>query len=287
MRRSGPFVKHGLLAAFFTGIGSVMLADYHTHTPLCRHATGAPVEYAMAAMAMGLAEVGLSDHSPMPEPFDDWRMNLDELDEYFDMVGEARAAVAPFPVRLGLEVDYFAGQEKWIETLSDRAPWDYLIGSVHYLAPGWDVDNPKWIGKFSEMPFAEIWKLYFAEYEKCIRSGFFDFVAHPDLVKKFGHRPAGDLRSYYEPVIAALADTNTVLEVSTAGLRKPVGEIYPAREMLEMAFAAGVEVVVSSDAHSPEEVGADFVAAEALIREVGYTSTVQFSRRAKTRLALG
>jgi histidinol-phosphatase (PHP family) len=271
----------------FPSYGVGMLADYHTHTPLCGHATGAPVEYALAAMAMGLAEVGISDHSPMPEPFDDWRMDLGELEEYLALVGEARAAVAPFPVRLGLEVDYIAGREGWIETLASRARWDYLIGSVHYIAEGWDVDNPKWIGRFTERPVAEIWQMYFAEYEKCIRSGLFDFVAHPDLVKKFGHHPAGGLRSYYEPVIAALADTGTVMEVSTAGLRKPVGEIYPSREMLEMAFAAGVEIVVSSDAHAPDEVGADFEVAERLIREVGYTSTVQFAQREKTRVPLG
>ncbi len=263
-----------------------MLADYHTHTPLCRHAIGAPVEYALAAMAMGLDEVGISDHSPMPQPFDDWRMDLGELEEYFALIAEARGAVAPFPVRMGLEVDFFPGQESWIETLASRAPWDYLIGSVHYIAEGWDVDNPKWIGRFNERPVEEIWGMYFAEYEKCIRSGLFDFVAHPDLVKKFGHRPAGDLRRYYEPVIAALAETGTVMEVSTAGLRKPVGEIYPSRDMLEMAFAAGVEIVVSSDAHAPDEVGADFDVAAQLIREVGYTSTVQFARREKTRVPL-
>ena len=263
-----------------------MLADYHTHTPLCGHATGAPVEYALAAMAMGLAEVGISDHSPMLETFDNWRMKFADLDEYLSLVAEARSAVAPFPVRLGLEVDYIRGHEKWIETLANRAPWDFLIGSVHYIAPGWDVDNPKWIGCFDDRPVEEIWSLYFAEYEKCIRSGLFDFVAHPDLPKKFGHRPSGDLRRFYEPVITALAETGTVMEVSTAGLRKPVEEIYPSRQMLEMAFAAGVEIVVSSDAHSREEVGADFPAAEKLVREVGYISTVQFARRKKRRVSL-
>ncbi len=272
--------------ARFPSYGGGMLADYHTHTPLCGHATGAPVEYALAAMAMGLAEVGISDHSPMAESFDDWRMAAADLDEYFALVAEARAAVAPFPVRLGLEVDYIRGQESWIGTLADRAPWDFLIGSVHYIAEGWDVDNPKWIGRFDERPVEEIWGLYFAEYERCIRSRLFDFVAHPDLPKKFGHRPAGDLRRFYEPVIAALAETGTVMEVSTAGLRKPVAEMYPAREMIEMAFAAGVEIVVSSDAHSPEEVGADFPVAEKLIREVGYTSTVQFARREKRSVPL-
>ena len=263
-----------------------MLADYHTHSPLCQHAVGAPVEYALAAMGLGLAEIGLSDHSPMPEFFDDWRMDISQMEDYLELVAEARVALAPFPVRLGLEVDFFAGQEKWIETLTNLAPWDYLIGSVHYIGPGWDVDNPKWIGRFDDRPVEEIWGLYFAEYERCIRSGFFDFVAHPDLPKKFGHRPPGDLKRFYEPIIAALVDTGTVMEVNTAGLRKPVGEMYPSREMLAMACAAGVEIVVGSDAHAPSEVGADFDVAENLIREVGYTQTVQFQRRQKSRVPL-
>lgn len=222
----------------------------------------------------------------MPEAFDDWRMDFAELHDYFALVAEAREAVAPFPVRLGLEVDYFAGQEKWIGKLSDLAPWDYLIGAVHYLGPGWDVDNPKWIGRFDELPVAEIWARYFSEYERCVRSGLFDFVAHPDLVKKFGHRPVGDLRSYYEPVVVALAETGTAMEVSTAGLRKPVAEIYPSREMLGLAHAAGVEIVISSDAHSPGEVGADFEIATQLVQEVGWRHTLHFSRRQKTRVPL-
>ena len=261
-------------------------ADYHTHTPLCHHAIGAPVEYALAAIGLGLDEIGISDHSPMPGPFDDWRMDLADFSDYLALVSEAREAVAPYPVRLGLEVDYFAGQESWIEKLTGLAPWDYLIGAVHYLGPGWDVDNPKWIGRFEELPVEEIWTRYFAEYERCVRSGAFDFVAHPDLVKKFGHRPAGDLRPYYEPIITALVETGTVMEVSTAGLRKPVGEIYPGPEMLAMAHAAGVEIVISSDAHAPGEVGADFDLAEKLVHEAGYRHTVHFRRREKTRVPL-
>jgi histidinol-phosphatase (PHP family) len=193
-----------------------MPADYHLHTPLCHHATGAPIEYVAAARARGLDEIGFSDHSPMPgpEPFDEWRMTRAELPRYLDLVAETAQAAAPFPVRLGLECDFIAGQESWIEELAGRAPWDYLIGSVHYLAPRWDVDNPRWIGRFtaSETAVEEIWTLYWREYERCIASGLFDFVAHPDLVKKFGHRPAGDLRRFYDPAIAAAAVHGTAVE---------------------------------------------------------------------------
>ena len=265
-------------------------ADYHLHTPLCGHATGEPAEYIAAGRAAGLAEIGFSDHCPMdgPEPFDDWRMRRAELPRYVEQILSARAQAAPFPVRLGLECDFIAGHEGWIELLAGLAPWDYLIGSVHYLAPGWDVDNPKWIGRFTATGTAtgEIWDLYWKAFARCARSGLFDFLAHPDLVKKFGHRPPGDLRRYYEPAVAALAEGGAAIEISTAGLRKPAGELYPAQEFLEAACAAGVPVVVSSDAHAPGEVGQDFSKAFGAARMAGYTQTARFEKRSRSLVSL-
>ena len=267
-----------------------MFSDYHLHTPLCRHATGEPLDYVAAARARGLDEIGFSDHCPMPDarPFDDWRMRRDELPRYLDMVLAARAKAAPFPVRLGLECDFIAGYEGWIEELAGMAPWDYLIGSVHYIAPGWAVDDPQWIGKFTASGTAtgEIWTAYWQAYERCIASGLFDFVAHPDLVKKFGHRPPGDLRRFYEPAVAAAAAGNVAVEVSTAGLRKPVGELYPAAGFLALAREAGLAVVINSDAHAPEEVGLDFDQAAHAVRTVGYTETARFAARRRRMVPL-
>ena len=260
-----------------------MLADYHMHTPLCRHAVGEPPEYIAVARERGLDEIGFSDHAPMadPEPFDDWRMLRADLPRYVDMILAAREAAAPFPVRLGLECDYLAGHEAWIEELAAAAPWDYLIGSVHYLAPGWAVDDPQMIGRYtaSETATEEIWTLYWREYERAVASGLFDFVAHPDLVKKFGHRPPGDLRRYYEGTIAAAAAGGVAVEVSTAGLRKPVGELYPAAGFLALAREAGIAVLINSDAHAPAEVGQDFGHAAAAVRAAGYTETARFVGR--------
>ena len=253
--------------------------DYHTHTPLCKHAEGHPREYAAAAQRLGLPELGLSDHSPMREHFDDWRMEWAEFPQYLEMVDEARAEFPALPIRLGLEVDYLEGGESWIEELHRQADFDYLIGAVHYLAPGWDVDNPKHISRFTDSSVEDIWTLYFRLYEKAIRTGFFDFMAHPDLPKKFGHRPAGDLRRFYEPVIQALSDTGTAFEINTAGLRKECKEIYPAKKLLEMAFAAHVPITFASDAHKPEEVGMNFTEAMALARSAGYNRTVIFKER--------
>lgn len=262
------------------------LADYHIHTPLCRHAAGWPIDYARRAVELGLEEIGFADHNPMAETFDDWRMEIAELPRYLASVEEARAAFPQLRIRLGLEVDFLEGREGWIEELAGMADWDFLIGSVHYIAPGWDVDNPKWIGRFRERPVEEVWELYWRAYEKCIRSGLFDFVAHPDLAKKFGFRPEGDLRRFYEPAIAALAETGTAFEINTAGLRKECRELYPAPEFVAMAREAGVPLLINSDAHDPAELAAGFEAAVDLARGAGYTETLRFSRRVSTAVPL-
>ena len=256
-----------------------MQADFHMHTPLCHHATGSPADYARAAIERGVPEIGFADHNPMPEYFDDWRMSLEDLPAYIESVEMARRQFPKLPIRLGMEVDFIPGQEAWIEKLAGMADWDYFIGSVHYIAPGWDVDNPKLISRFQEHPVEEIWELYWHAYGQCIRSGLFDFVAHPDLVKKFGHRPGGDLRKFYEPAVQALSDAKIAFEINTAGLRKPAAELYPSREFVEMAFEAGIPLLTNSDAHAPEEVGADFDQARALAVEIGYRELVRFEKR--------
>ncbi len=253
------------------------LADYHVHTPLCRHAVGRPEEFVAAARHAGLSELGFADHNPMPEHFDEWRMSIEQLPMYFEFVAEARSF--GLPVRLGLECDFIPGFEPWIEKLAAKADWDFLFGSVHYIAPGWDVDNPRFIGRFDEGDVDEIWDLYWKRFVQCIDSGLFDAVTHPDLPKKFGYRPGGDLRRYYEPAVAALADQKIAYEINTAGLRKEVQEIYPAPEFIELAVAAGVPVLINSDAHAPSEIGFAFPEARQSARNAGYTSLVRFEGR--------
>ena len=262
-------------------MNAVALPDYHTHCRLCHHADGEPVDYVRAAIDKGLPEVGISDHSPMPELYDDWRMLIDDLPRYLEMVEAARDAFPDFPIRLGLEVDYLAGQEDWIEQLAGMADWDFLIGAVHYIAPGWDFDNPKHLSRWAESDVADIWETYWKTYTDCVRTGLFDFYAHPDLAKKFGYRPEGDLRRYYEPAIQAAVDTCAAFEINTAGRYKEVREFYPARDFLQMMAAAELPVLLSSDAHEPAHVGRDFEEALLLARDIGLTKTLRFEKREK------
>ncbi len=264
-----------------------MLADYHTHTPLCHHAEGTPTEYAQMAVERGLAEIGLSDHSPMAEYFDDWRMSITDFPRYLEMVDEARAAVPQLPIRLGLECDYLDDGEPWIDQLSRMADFDYLIGAVHYIAPGWDVDNPKHLSRWRDSgAVEEIWARYWQLYAEMIRTRLFDFHAHPDLPKKFGLRPGGDLRHYYAPAIEALATTGGAIEVSTAGLRKDCRELYPSQDFLTAACQAGIPIVISSDAHAPGEVGLQFEVALAAAKSAGYTHSLRFEKRQRTLVPL-
>lgn len=263
------------------------LADYHMHTPLCKHAEGWPEAYAQAAVSAGLKEIGFSDHNPMPKFFDDWRMDYIEFPKYLDLIQKVQSQFSyQLLIRLGLECDFFPGQESWLDELCKQADFDYLIGSVHYLDSDWAVDDPdpKWETRWQGQ-IDDIWQQYWDLYRQCASSGLFDFLAHPDLVKKFGHRPEGDLKRFYVPTIEVIAANGLAIEISTAGLRKPCAEIYPSREFLELAFQANIPIVISSDAHHPNEVGDQFCAALTLAKEIGYTHSAHFHRRKRTLIA--
>jgi histidinol-phosphatase (PHP family) len=256
-----------------------MRTDYHIHTPLCGHASGAPREYVLAAQAAGLVEIGFSDHNPMPVQFDDWRMAPGQLPEYVGMIEEARREFPRYPIRLGLECDFIPGYEPHIQAIGAQADWDYLIGSVHYVTPEWDIDNPKHLKRWKEQPVDDIWRAYFAAYTKMIESCLFDFLAHPDLVKKFGLRPTGDLSRFYKDTLDAAAEAGAVLEVSTAGLRKDAKEIYPSRDFLEAAWHRHIPIVINSDAHAPGEVAHEFGRAYKLVTDIGYKEVMRFEKR--------
>jgi histidinol-phosphatase (PHP family) len=258
----------------------VLPPDYHMHTPLCRHACGTPSEYAAQALRLGLSEIGFTDHSPMPEDgFDDWRMRASEIDAYVAMVHEAQAHYPALSIKLGLEVDFLPGMEDWIRDLRQRHPWDYFIGSVHYIGGGWDIDNPYRMAEWKKHDVFEVWSEYFERLTQAAASGLFDIIGHADLAKKFRHRPDRDCTGLYERFLRAAKSTGAAIEINTAGLRKDCQEMYPSPFILQQASRLGIGLTFGSDAHRPEEVGADFAAALSLARRCGFTHHVSFTRR--------
>ncbi|NGO39545.1 histidinol-phosphatase HisJ family protein [Limisphaera ngatamarikiensis] len=262
-------------------------ADYHMHTPLCRHARGEPVEYALRARALGLREIGFADHAPMPQDdFDDWRMRASELEAYVAAVEAARRAVPEVKIRLGLEVDYLPGLEGWIRELAGRHAWDFLIGSVHYVTEDWAIDHPGQVRRWEGVDPASVWQAYLERLEAAAGSGLFDILGHVDLPKKFGHRPPAELAPLWRRLFEVARRAGCAIEINTAGLRKPCGEMYPAPALLRMAFEAGVGLTFGSDAHAPEEVGSDWAEAVRLARAAGYRETLRWEGRRKVGVEL-
>jgi histidinol-phosphatase (PHP family) len=257
-------------------------ADYHTHNYLCQHAEGTLTEYAQNAILNGVAEIGFSDHSPMPQDgYDDWRMLLSQLPEYLSMAEEAKAKFPDFPIRVGLEVDYLPEQEDWIRDLAQRYPWDYLIGSVHYLG-SWDIDNPAKIQTWHQSDVNEVWKRYFEVLTRAAASGLFNIIGHADLPKKFNFRPTCDCTTSYRAFLKAAAKTQTAIEINTAGWDKDCHEAYPGMEILRLAHLEGVPLTFGSDSHAPVHVGKYFDKAVILAKQAGYTHSVRFCRRKAT-----
>ncbi len=262
-------------------------ADYHMHTPLCRHASGEPIDYARRAVELGLKEIGFSDHSPMArDDFDNWRMFDSQLDAYVAKVQLAQKNFPQLTIRLALEVDYLPGQESWIRSLATRHPWDYFIGSVHYISESWDIDNPAKLSEWKKHNAFEVWKIYFERLTQAAESKLFDIIGHCDLPKKFGIRPAQACTSLYENFLDAAVKNHCAIELNTAGLRKDCREIYPSRELLELAFQKNVLITFGSDAHAPNEVGMNFAEAIQLARSVGYTETLRFQKRQRQTVSL-
>jgi len=276
-----------------------MSADYHTHTPLCLHAEGTPIQYIDAAIAAGLTEYGISDHAPLQkqdgsEPFDNWRMLTSQIPDYLEWINTAKTQAGDrINVRCGLECDWLPGltNESWTQHLRSLHPWDYLIGSVHYIGTDqWDFDNPKWLGKWAKSEqdgdIHQAWDLYWKSYTAMADSGLYDILGHPDLIKKFGYKPSGDLTRYYEPAIDAIATAGSIIEINTAGLHKPCAEVYPDTAFLELARDAGIDLIISSDAHHPREVARDRDTAIGIAKAAGYTHTTLINQRQRSYVAL-
>ncbi len=135
-----------------------------------------------------------------------------------------------------------------------------------------------------------VWRRYFEMVTEAARSGLFDVLSHPDLVKVWGRArpaPARDPRFYYEGLAEAVADAGVAVEISTAGLRKPVGELYPAPALAEMLVDAGAAFALSSDAHVPGDVGHAYDQAVETMRDWGIEEIATFQGRERKMEPLG
>jgi histidinol-phosphatase (PHP family) len=275
-----------------------VIVDYHMHLRRRRadgveeidHTVEAVERYVEVAAERSVDEIGFTEHVyyfkqtstlwSVPDQIDRCRF---DLDSYCDAIVEAKSR--GLPVKLGIEVDFVRGREHKLAEVLAPYPWDFQLASVHWI-DGAAVDQDP--GIWNRMPVEGVWRLYFEHLCSAAASGLFDALSHPDLPKIFRRRPAETVTAtLHESVVEACAASGVAVEISTAGLHKPVGELYPDRGFLKACCERGVPVTLASDAHAPENVGRDLDRAVEHARGAGYDTVTVFDGRQARQAPLG
>ncbi len=255
--------------------------DIHNHTTLCNHASGSMEEYILKAIEKEIDVYGFSDHAPMD--FDKkYRMTYEEKLFYeTEVLRLQKKYKNDIKILLGYEVDFL---DKYISEVIKSKEVDYLIGSVHFIED-WGFDNPEFIGAYKNKDIDLIWQEYFESIEKMAKSNLFDIVGHIDLIKVFNFLPKKDIKSIISPALKQIRKANMVIELNPAGLRKPIREQYPSRDILELAYELDIPITFGSDAHEIEQIGFKYEELVLLAKKVGYTECITFEKREKTLIS--
>jgi histidinol-phosphatase (PHP family) len=252
------------------------LIDYHLHV-IAHDDRPMTVEnilsYCEVAKSRGVRQMGITEH-----------------DRYLDKIDvaafqEAREKSSDVVLRLGIEIDFVPGQEERMDADATALPYDYVIGSVHRV-DGDEVDRATDQSVYERYEAYELYAAYYRNVREAALSGRFEVIGHPDLIKIFRRYPDRDITPLLEETADAVAESGVVVDVNAAGLRKPVGEIYPSRKFLEMFHRRGVPIILSSDAHAPEEVAAGYDRSLKLVHDVGYREVATFENHERGSLPL-
>lgn len=250
----------------------------------------------MAAIDKGLVEMGFSAHIPreyLPDavPKEEYGMKESQLTYYYSKIDELRKKYRKkIIIRTGLEVDYFNWDPEPALDFINRhgSRLDYVIGSVHMMdTPGvgiWSVDDRRF-DNYNEIGINTVYEQYFDVLGRMVNTCKYDFVGHLDLVKKFGYRysDADKYREIVEKILDFVKRSSMAVEISTAGYRKYVNEIYPAEWIIKMIGEKDIPVVISSDAHNPSEVGYKFIETRDMVKKAGVGSIVRYENREMIR----
>lgn len=257
--------------------GGNSLQDYHLHA--MAHGEYYYTEewigqFARQAVQQNLREIGFAEHDEFYHLMD------------FEVLSRVQEAFPALKIRSGLEVDYVPGREKKIEEITEFWNFDYVIGSVHFIE-GWPFDHPDYRDGFGKMDIDEVYRAYFSLLEQMVCSGLFDIVGHLDLIKKWGHRPLQNtVLSHAQKVLEYVKDAGLAIEINSAGLRKPVQEMYPGPEIMGKMGFMGIPVTLASDAHHPSETGAGLLQARQMLYQAGYREITCFSGRKQWQVPL-
>ncbi|HSL93674.1 MAG TPA: PHP domain-containing protein [Bacillota bacterium] len=246
-----------------------MLVDYHVHAmghADYTHSVASAREFLLTARQRGIAEVGFADHDYYAKDFD-----LQSLLAAGALVPEVR-------VRLGIEIDFQLSGAGEARRPESAFTLDFVIGSVH-VVDGFVFDMPTSLPGYSNWDIDELYVRYYETLAMAAESRRFDIIGHTDVIKVFGFRPRGSALMYAERALRSIKASGVAVEINTNGRYKPVGEFYPAKDILERCFEMDIPITLSSDAHAPEDVGRDVAEAAQMAYAAGYRRVATFDNR--------
>ncbi|WP_078546003.1 histidinol-phosphatase [Litchfieldia alkalitelluris] len=270
-----------------------MLTDYHNH--LERGTLTLPYlkQFTDEAAQKKIEHFGISEHAYhfyqtkniLSNPWVDERRFYD-MKDYVALFQQAWNQ--QIDVKMSIEMDYTPGKHQEMKEFIKAYDFDYVIGSIHWV-DDFGIDLAEYRKEWDRRDLFNTYEKYFDQVVTLAESNLFDIVGHLDLVKIFKYIPndVEFLLHQYDRATTALANSKTCVEISTAGLRKPIGELYPDPRLLQMCFDKKIPIVLSSDAHVPGDVGADYDQAIDLAKSIGYDSLVTFEKGERKEVPIG
>ncbi len=260
--------------------------DYHVHTRLCKHGEGDVYQYVEFAIDKGIKELGFAEHIPIPGLDDpDGRMDSKDFAVYINDIENARRQYPEIKILLGLEADYLPGYMEYIASFIKQYPFDYIIGSVHFIGD-WDFSNPLYKEHYETFGVDRTFCEYYQLVREAAMTGLYDIIGHLDIPKRYGHKAGIDLTGEIDDTLQVIKRCGLALDVNTSGLRRQVQELYPSQTILGRAFAFDIPVVPGSDAHKPDEVAYAFPETYALLQKIGYHETCVYEHRVRKTIPL-
>jgi histidinol-phosphatase (PHP family) len=236
-------------------------------------------EYVAKAQHIGLSEIGFSDHMLIHQSKSYQDFSPRSMHGYIRSFLKVRQT-SELLVKLGIEMDFISGNSARVSEFIKQYPFDYVIGSVHFIGD-WGIDHPSQAEVYLKRNILQVYEDYFDLVKQLCRTRLFNILAHPDLIKIFGFRPACDFSYLLVDVAEALAKADVCAEINPKGLIRPCKEIYPSEQFLRILYTHGVSVTFGSDAHEPNDLGKRLDEAVRLAKKVGYTHACIFDRQTK------
>jgi histidinol-phosphatase (PHP family) len=261
-----------------------MIVDCHMHTPLCKHASGEPEEYVESAVRKGVDLITFTCHIPMANPDynENVRMCAEELPTYTAMIEQAAVHGRRLGVEVlcGIEAEFYpdSGDMQQMEETLNSYPFDFVLGSIHHQVPIYRR-------RAEDHGFNDAQRIedFFNQIAAAARSGRYDSISHPDVIKTHGGVKWFNPAEHEEAIRQALRaarESNTCIEVNSSGFHAPPAHrLYPDPLILQWAFEEGNRLTLGSDAHSPNRVGGGFEAVIPMLRQIGFKEIYFFRKR--------